>query len=101
MSTSPRRGPPVGFAALLAVTLCLYAVTVSTITDSRSSDAAGNALSIAFAAVSGGLLWIAIVALLAMAAARGIMMRWAPWALVVLVPAAVVAYFLAISNFDP
>jgi len=97
----PRRGPPVGFAALLAVTLCLYAVTVSTVADSRSSDAAGNALSIAFAAISAGLLWIAIVALLATAAARGSMVRGAPWALIVLVPAAVVAYFLAISTFDP
>jgi len=101
MSTPPRRGLPVGFASLLAVTLCLYAVTVSTVADSRSSDAAGNALSIAFAAISGGLLWIAIVGLLAMAAARGVMVRWAPWALVVLIPAAVVAYFLAVAGYEP
>ena len=97
----PRRGLPLGFAALLAVTVCLYAVTVATVADSRSSDAAGNALSIAFAAVSGGLLWIAVVALLAMASARGAMLRWTPWALVVLIPASVAAYFLAIGEFYP
>jgi hypothetical protein len=97
----PRRGLPVGFAVLLAVTVCLYAVTVATIADSRSSDAAGNALSIAFAAISAGLLWIAIVALLAMAKARGAMVRWAPWALVVLIPASVAAYVLAIGDFEP
>jgi hypothetical protein len=101
MPTPPRRGLPFGFAALLAATLCLYVVTVSTVADSRSSDAAGNALSIAFAAISAGLLWTAIVVLLAMAAARGAMVRWARWALLVLVPAAVVAYFLAIASFDP
>jgi hypothetical protein len=97
----PRRGGfPVGFAAVLAVTLLLYALTVATVAGSHDSDAAGNALSQAFAAILGGALWIAIVVLLVMAAANGAMVRWAPWALVVLVPASVVAYFLAIGSFD-
>ena len=97
----PRQGFPFGFAALLVATLMLYAVTTATVLDSRSSDAAGNALSQAFAAILGGLLWIAIIVLLAMARARGAMVRWAPWALFVLVPASVVAYFIAIGSFDP
>jgi hypothetical protein len=97
----PRRPFPFGFAALLVATLLLYAVTTATVLESRSSDAAGNALSQAFAAILGGLLWIAIIVLLAMARARGAMVRWAPWALFVLVPASVVAYFIAIGRFEP
>jgi hypothetical protein len=99
MSTPPRRGFPVGFASLLVVALFLYAVTGATVADSRSSDAAGNALSEAFAAMFGGVLWIAIAVLLVMAKSRGAMVPWAPWALLALVPAAVVAYFLAIGSF--
>jgi hypothetical protein len=97
----PRRRFPFGFVALLVVTLMLYAVTTATVLDSRSSDAAGNALSQAFAAISGGLLWIAIAVLLVMARARGAMARWALWALFVLVPVSVVAYFLAVGGFQP
>lgn len=95
----PRRSFPVGFASLLVVALFLYAVTAATVADSRGSDAAGNALSQAYAAMLGGLLWIAIAVLLVMARARGAMLRWAPWALFLLVPAAIVAFFLAVGRF--
>jgi hypothetical protein len=94
-----RRGFPAGFASMLVITLFLYAVTAATIADSRSSDAAGNALSDAFAALFAGLLWIALAVLLVMAKARGAMVFWAPWVLFGLVPAAVVAFFLAMGHF--
>jgi hypothetical protein len=100
VAIAPRRGFPIGFASLLVVTLFFYAVTTATIADSRSSDAAGNALSQAFAALFAGALWIAIAVLLVMAKARGAMVAWAPWALFVLVPAAVVAFFIAIGRFS-
>lgn len=97
---SRRRSLPVGFASLLVVALFLYAVTAATVADSRGSDAAGNALAQASAAMLGGLLWIAIAVLLVMARARGAMVRWAPWALFLLVPLAIVAFFLAIGRFS-
>ena len=96
---APRRGVPFGFASLLVVTLFLYAVTAGTVADSRNSDPAGNALSDAFAAIFAGGLWIALAVLLVMAKARGAMASWAPAALFVLVPVAVVAFFLAMGRF--
>lgn len=90
---------PAGFASLLVVTLFLYAVTAGTVADSRSSDPAGNALSDAFAALSAGGLWIATAVLLVMAKTRGAMVTWAQAALFVLVPVAVVAFFLAMGRF--
>jgi len=99
VAIAPRRGFPIGFASLLVVTVFVYAVTAATIADSRNSDAAGNALSQAFAALLGGALWIAVAVLLVMAKARGAMVPWAPWALFILVPAAVVAFFIAVGRF--
>jgi hypothetical protein len=94
-----RRGLPTGFVSLLVVTLFLYAVTAATVADSRSSDPAGNALSDAFAALFAGGLWIATAVMLVMAKARGAMVFWAPAALFVLVPVAVVAFFIAMGRF--
>ena len=99
MSTPARSGFPTGFVAVLIVTCLLFAITANTVADSRSSDAAGNALSDAFGAVFAGALWIALAVLLVMAGARGAMVFWAPWALIVLVPAAVVAFFLAVGRY--
>jgi len=98
MAEAARRGFPLGFAWLLVVTLFIYAVTAATVADSRSSDPAGNALSDAFAALFAGALWIALAVLLVMAKVRGEMLRWAPWALFVLVPASVLAFFLAMGR---
>jgi hypothetical protein len=94
-----RSGFPVGFVAVFLVTCLLFAITVATVADSRSSDAAGNALSDAYAAIFAGALWIALTVLLVMGAAGGRMVSWAPWALFVLVPMAVVASFLAMGRF--
>lgn len=99
MSTPARSGFPTRFVAVLLVTCLLFAITIVTVADSRSSDAAGNAMSDAFAATFAGALWIALAILLVMGAVGGRMVRWAPWALFVLVPVAVVAFFLAMGRF--
>lgn len=99
MATPPRPGFPTGFAAVFLVTCLLFAITAATVADSRSSDAAGNAMSDAFAAMFAGALWIALAVTLVMAAVGGAMPFWAPWALFMLVPAAIVAFFLAVGRF--
>ena len=60
MATPARSGFPTGFIAVLLVTCLLFAITVATVADLRSSDAAGNAMSDAFAAMFAGALWIAL-----------------------------------------
>ncbi|MFI5033167.1 MAG: hypothetical protein ACHQPH_20935 [Reyranellales bacterium] len=99
MATPARSGFPTGFVAVFLVTCLLFAITVATVADSRSSDAAGNAMSDTYAAMSAGALWIALAVLLVMAAVAGRMVSWAQWALFGLVPAAVVASFLAMGRF--
>ena len=99
MATPPRYNFPTGFVVVFCVTCLLFAITVETVADSRSSDAAGNALSDAFAAMFAGALWIALAVLLVMASVGGAMVRWAPPALVVLVPSSAVAFFFAMGRF--
>ena len=99
MATPARSGFPTGFVVVFVVTCLLFAITAGTVADSRSSDAAGNALSDTFGAMFAGALWIALAVLLVMAAVGGAMVSWAPWALFVLVPAALVAFFLAMGRF--
>ncbi len=99
MSMPARSGFPTGFVAVFLVTCLLLAITVATVADSRSSDAAGNAMSDAYAAMFAGALWIALAVLLVMGAVGGRMASWAPWALLGLVPMAIVASFLAMGRF--
>jgi hypothetical protein len=90
---------PAGFVVALGVTLLLYAVATSSIADSRSSDAAGNAMSMGFAALFAIALWIAIAVLLLLGRLHGAMPGPALLALLVVGPAAVFAYFLALDRF--
>lgn len=99
MSIPSRSNFPTGFIAVFCVTCFLFAITAATVADSRSSDAAGNAMSDAFAAMFAGALWIALAVLLVMARVGGAMVSWAPWALFALVPAALVAFFIAMGRF--
>jgi hypothetical protein len=96
--TPSRHNFPTGFVAVFCVTCLLFAITAGTVADSRSSDAAGNALSDAFAAMFAGALWIALAVLLVMARVGGAMVSWAPWALFALVPAGLVAFFMAMGR---
>ncbi len=68
------------------VTVFLYAVASMSIVYSRSSDLAGNGMSVAFAMVFTILLWIAVIVLLLIARSRGNVPGWAMACLVVLVP---------------
>jgi hypothetical protein len=97
--TPARSGFPTGFVAVFLVTCLLFVITAATVADSRSSDAAGNAMSDALTAMFAGALWIALAVLLVMAAVGGAMVSWAPSALFVLVPVALVAFFLAMGRF--
>ena len=45
MATPARSGFPTGFVAVLVVTCLLFVITAETVANSRSSDAAGNAMS--------------------------------------------------------
>jgi hypothetical protein len=99
VATPARTGFPTGFVAVLVVTCLLFVITAETVANSRSSDAAGNAMSDTFAALLAGALWIALAVLLVMAAVGGRMVFWAPWALLVLAPAALVSFFLAMGRF--
>ena len=94
-----RPGFPMGFVVVFLVTCLLFAITAATVDQSRSSDAAGNAMSDAFAALLAGAMWVALAVLLVMAAVAGRMVSWARWALFVLVPVALVAFFLAMGRF--
>jgi hypothetical protein len=55
---APAPKPPVGMLVLLGLGGFLYALMLSTLTSVGSSDAAGNALGSAFAAIEGALLWL-------------------------------------------
>jgi hypothetical protein len=99
VATPARFSFPAGFVAALVVNCLLFAITAETVANSRSSDAAGNAMSDTYAAMFAGALWIALAVLLVMAAVGGRMTFWAPWALFTLVPVAVVAFFLAMGRF--
>ena len=79
-------GFPWGFSIVLVVTVFLYAVASMSIVYSRSSDLAGNGMSVAFAMVFTILLWIAVIVLLLIARSRGNVPGWAMACLVVLVP---------------
>lgn len=95
----PQAGFPTGFVVVFLVTCLLFVITAATVSYSRSSDAAGNAMSDTFAAMFAGALWIALAVLLVMAAVGGAMVFWAPRTLFVLVPVALVAFFLAMGRF--
>ena len=99
MATPARSGFPTGFVAVFLVTCLLFAITAETVAESRSSDAAGNAMSDTLSAMFAGALWIALAVLLVMAAVGGAMLSWAPRTLFVLVPVAVIAFFFAMGRF--
>lgn len=95
-----RTGFPTGFVITLVVAVLLYGLMASIVASSRSSDAAGNGLAVAFGAFLAVALWIALIVLLLLARARGSMPGGGTAALVVLVPLALVGCFIAIGRFS-
>lgn len=94
-----RTGFPTGFVITLAVAVLLYGAMASIVASSRSSDAAGNGLSVAFGAFLAAAFWIALIVLLLLARSRGSMPGGGTAALVVLVPLALIGCFVAIGRF--
>ena len=82
------------------VTVFLYAVASMSIVYSRSSDLAGNGMSVAFAMVFTILLWIAVIVLLLIARSRGNVPGWAMACLVVPVPLSAIVAMVAIGLFS-
>ena len=93
-------GFPWGFSIVLVVTVFLYAVASMSIVYSRSSDLAGNGMSVAFAMVFTILLWIAVIVLLLIARSRGNVPGWAMACLVVPVPLSAIVAMVAIGLFS-
>jgi len=93
-------GFPTRFVIALAVATLLYAVMVSIVAGSRSSDAAGNGLSLAFAAFFAVGLWMALIVLLLLARSSGTMPGGGTAALIVLVPLGLIGCFVAIGRFS-
>jgi hypothetical protein len=93
-----RPGFPAGFVITLVLTLLLYAITCATIADSRSSDAAGNALSAAFGAMFAVAMWIGVAVLLVLARLHGTRSAWDLMALLFIGTASSVSFFMAMGR---
>lgn len=83
-----------GIVLSLAIAL-LWAITLATLSDLSGSDAAGNGLAQAFAAIELFVLWALLAILTIVAAIKGAMPPVAKLAALVLVPATGVAAFVA------
>lgn len=91
-------GFPWGFTVLLVLALLLYAVMAMLVATARSSDAAGNGMAVAFAAIFGVAVWIVLLILLLMAR-RG-MPDWATICVFILLPLSAIAAAVALGQFS-
>ncbi len=83
-------------AIVLALAIALvWILTIGTLSDLSGSDAMGNGLSRAFAAIGLVVLWVLLAVLLLIAAVKGVMPPAAVLAAFVLLPATAVAAFVA------
>ena len=77
----------VGISAGIGVlVLFFYAIALATLSDLRSSDAAGNAYAQAFGAIEIIVLWLLLAVLAIIAWAKGDMPAWTVIAAAILVP---------------
>lgn len=93
--TAPSRAPPIGTIVLLILAGFLYAGMMACFSDVRNSDAFGRSLAVAFGAIFGTALWLAMAGLLVAAAIKGAMSRGAGIACFILLPASCVAMWIA------
>jgi hypothetical protein len=100
MAAQASEGFPWGFTAVLVVSALLYLLSVSALSGSRASDAAGNGMAVAFGAVLTILMWIGIAVLLLMARSHGGIPGWSKAFLVVLVPLAAIAGAVTIGIYS-
>ena len=92
---APPRAPPIGTLVLIVLAGFLYAGMVVCFSDVRNNDAFGRSLAVAFGALIGTVLWLAMGGLLIVAAFKGEMSRAARIACFVLLPASCAAMWIA------
>jgi hypothetical protein len=95
----PLRSPPIGAVVLALLSGLLYFAQLGILHDSRSSDAAGNAIGDAFLALFGIALWIVLAGLMLVAFKNGKMPAWAAIGALVLVPLSGYASFTAANLY--
>jgi hypothetical protein len=88
-----------GFVVLLAVAAVLYAAMAANVLSVDSSDAAGNGMAGAFAAIFGLALWIEVLVLLLMV--RHGMPDWAAIGVFILLPVAPIVSVVAVIREWP
>jgi len=91
----PSQAPIVAAGGLSGLILLFWIAQLPGLSSMGGSDAAGNAISQALAALSVGALWLALAVLMLLACAKGEMPKAAAVAALVLVPASGVAAFMA------
>jgi hypothetical protein len=94
----PANGAAVGIGiGLSGLILLLWALSLATLADLAGSDAAGNALAQAYAAIELIALWLLLAALAALAWLKGKMPGPAALAALILIPASGVAALQALT----
>ncbi len=88
-------GPPIGTAILLVLAFVLYAGMMGSLSDAPYSDAMGRSLAVAFGAIIGTVLWIVLAVLLIISAVKGSMSIWGKIGCFILLPASLVAMWMA------
>jgi hypothetical protein len=90
-----RGGFPVGTFLLLILAVLLYAAMMGNLSDAPHTDAAGRGLATAFAAIFAAVLFVVLAILLVVAAVQGQMSIAGTVGSVFVVPAALVAIWMA------
>lgn len=82
---------------LIAAAAVMWLWSMACLSNLHGSDAAGNGLAIAFGVIASILLWILVLILLSVSAAKGGWPAWTIGSALVLVPACATANFIAIA----
>ena len=99
-TTTPSSGAIAASIAFSALALLLWVLQVTTLSDLSSSDAAGNGLAQAFAAIEIIILWVLLAILMIIAAVKGPMPVLAGLAAFVLVPASGIVALTALGLLE-
>jgi tetratricopeptide (TPR) repeat protein len=94
--TGPRRSlPPIGAIIVLIPAAYCYLAMAANLSDLGYSDAAGNALTAAFAALFGFAAWVLLGVLLVIAGVKGNIPAWAGTLVAILLPASAITSAMA------
>lgn len=100
-STPPPPAAPVGAIVVLVLAALAYAAMAACLGDLHGSDAAGNGITAAFAALFGIFVWLWLGVLLLIAGIKGNMPFWAGIALAIILPASAIAAAIALEMEGP